>query len=198
MLPRPFAPVVFENRLLPVVEENAKPVDCGINGEVGFDCVGVVVFGKLKLGRLSWEGAPVAFVFTPLVPLVAALPVVAGGRDSTKEAPKDEVGLNALRPAKPVTCGCNGWVPTEEGLVPVDVPKDKLENASENAEVDVDVIWGFIWDGVGDCAVKGDDDGLFVFAGDTNAEATDDMFAFGCPGVPLSPRAEANRDENGC
>lgn len=31
-----------------------------------------------------------------------------GGRDSSSAAPKEEDGLNALSPANPVFCGCNG------------------------------------------------------------------------------------------
>ena len=32
-----------------------------------------------------------------------------GGNDSSNEAPKEDEGLKAFNPVKPVVCGCNGF-----------------------------------------------------------------------------------------
>jgi len=86
--------LVPEKRFVPPVEKEENPVCCGfsdgdrLSGEE-------LVLGKLKLGILPCGCAPVFVV-------LLALPLFAGGSDSTREAPNDEVGLKALSPAKPV------------------------------------------------------------------------------------------------
>ena len=45
-----------------------------------------------------------------------------GGSDSSNEAPKEEVGLKALRPVKPVVWGCNGVVEEENAEVAAVLP----------------------------------------------------------------------------
>ena len=40
-----------------------------------------------------------------------------GGRDSSSEAPNDDVGLNALIPLNPVVCGFNGGENVIDGVV---------------------------------------------------------------------------------
>lgn len=42
-----------------------------------------------------------------------------GGRDSSRAAPNDEDGLNALRPTKPVVWGCRGEIGDDEVVAPV-------------------------------------------------------------------------------
>lgn len=51
-------------------------------------------------------GNPALCVFTPFAGLALPEPGI-GGKESTRDAPKDEEGLNALIPAKPVIWGCS-------------------------------------------------------------------------------------------
>jgi hypothetical protein len=129
---------IEENKLGPglcpnVVEKDGSPVGCPTSDPPGEDAVEFDTLGTFKVGRE-----------VPFVDPVGAIGlgfVVDGvvGNDSSKDAPKEEVGLNGFSPAKPVACGCSGAVPTEDGFVPVEVPKERLENESERAEVEVTV-----------------------------------------------------------
>lgn len=73
----------------------------------------------------------------------ALLDELGGGRESSNDAPNEEVGLNCLSPANPVICGCRG-TEMEGGLVgavvdvvfvPVDMLNERLENAFDKSEV---------------------------------------------------------------
>jgi hypothetical protein len=100
----------------------------------------------LKPGRLSCDGFELALVVdTGVVTVDEVLLLAFGtGRESTSDAPKDDVGLNCFKPANPVTWGCIGDTEIDGGFtlvavvfVFVEVPKDKLEKASEKADVEV-------------------------------------------------------------
>lgn len=102
----------------------------------------------LKPGRLSCDGFELALVVDIGVVTVDEVLLLAfgTGRDSTSDAPKDDVGLNCFKPANPVIWGCIADTEIDGGFtlvvvvfVFVEVPKDKLEKASEKP--DVEVIW---------------------------------------------------------
>lgn len=63
---------------------------------------------------------------------VGGLDCGIGGSDSSNDAPNEDVGLNALRPVKPVACGWRGAVEEKAGVAAV-LPVGWLENA--DAEV---------------------------------------------------------------
>ena len=45
-----------------------------------------------------------------------------GGKDSSNEAPNEDVGLKAFKPVKPVVCGCSGDVEEENADVAAVLP----------------------------------------------------------------------------
>ena len=121
------------------VENDNRPVGWAPNVLVELD-----ELAALKPGRLSCDGFElVLIVDTGVVTVDEVLLLAFGtGRDSTSDAPKDDVGLNCFKPANPVTWGCIGDTEIDGGftlvaVVFVEVPKDKLEKASEKADVEV-------------------------------------------------------------
>jgi hypothetical protein len=96
-------------------------------------------FVSVRLGALACDDGPLVLeggaFESPAAPLT-------GGRVSIKDAPKEDVGLKALKPAKPVAWGCNGVDSMEEVFVFVVVafenaPNDSDDKASDKPEVDV-------------------------------------------------------------
>lgn len=101
-------------------EKPGKPVGCEPSAEPGFEEGGDVT------GVDGAEGM--------------------GGSDSSKAAPNEEEGLNALRPLNPVVCGRRGAPPAEdmemEGallreVAPVGCEEREEKRESENVEPDV-------------------------------------------------------------
>jgi len=132
-------PTPSVGRAIGCVFKAPTPVSCCPVLESLAPKVGIVLFGAdAKVGLL---GVPVALG-------VVGLDCGIGGSDSNKDAPNDDVGLNGLRPVKPVTWGFS-WLPgaeLEEVIVaPVgcddsDEKEENGESAAVNAVVVEDVL----------------------------------------------------------